>query len=194
MRRPPLGVLFVALLVIALGETAGAAMSRLRPSIESYARARVAANPAAHGLTGSAEYDAEVTRRAVYTAEAGLSFFHTHAQGLGPLVLLVSDRRGQRGAVAPGARRALRPDRGGRALPLGYLVYSVGGARARTRCRGRARRELRARAARQRGHRRVAGPGRCDRRRAMAASWMRAADGEAWRRPPVTRPARRRAR
>lgn len=125
MRRPPLGVLFVALLVIALGETAGAAMSRLRPSIESYARARVAANPAAHGLTGSAEYDTEVTSRAVYTAEAGLSFFHTHAQGLGPLVLLVSTVAAsavpwRRARAAVYALIAV-----GGLFPAGYLVYSA---------------------------------------------------------------------
>jgi len=87
MRRPPLVVVFVGLVIIALGETAGALMSQLRPQITSYARARVAANPQTHGLAGSAEYDAEVTARAVYAAEAGLSFFHTHAQGLGPLVI-----------------------------------------------------------------------------------------------------------
>ena len=65
-------------------------MSQLRPQIVRYAQARVAANPQAHGLAGSAEYDAEVTARAVYAAEAGLSFFHTHAQGLGPLVIFAS--------------------------------------------------------------------------------------------------------
>ena len=125
MRRPPLGVLFVALLVIALGETAGAAMSRLRPQIESHARARVAANAAAHGLTGSAEYDTEVTSRAVYTAEAGLSFFHTHAQGLGPLVLFVGTVAA---SVVPWrrARGVLYVLIGaGGLFPLGYLVYAA---------------------------------------------------------------------
>jgi hypothetical protein len=87
MRRPPLVVVFVGLVVIALGETGGAVMPQLRPQIVDYARARVAANAQAHGLAGSAEYDTEVTAPAVYTAEAGLSFFNTHAQGLGPLVI-----------------------------------------------------------------------------------------------------------
>src|SRR5437667_2600393 len=59
VRRPPLVVVLVAVVVIALGETAGAAMSRLRPQIERYAAARVAANAGAHGLSGSAEYDAD---------------------------------------------------------------------------------------------------------------------------------------
>jgi hypothetical protein len=125
MRRPPLVVVFVGLVVIALGETAGALMSQLRPQITGYARARVAANPQAHGLAGSAEYDAEVTARAVYAVEAGLSFFHTHAQGLGPLVILVGTVaanvvpwRHARGALA-----ALFV--AGGLFPLGYLAYSI---------------------------------------------------------------------
>ena len=125
MRRPPLVVVLVGLIVIALGETAGAVMSQLRPQIVRHAQARVAANPQAHGLAGSAEYDTEVTARAVYAAEAGLSFAHTHAQGLGSLVIFAS-------TVAAGVvpwRRA----RGalyalfvlGALFPLGYLAYSV---------------------------------------------------------------------
>src|SRR5713101_9085858 len=88
VRRPPLVLVLVAILMIALGETAGALMSPLRPATERYARARVAANAGAHGLTASAEYDDEIRARAVFTAEAGLSFFHSHAGGLAPLVLL----------------------------------------------------------------------------------------------------------
>jgi hypothetical protein len=125
MRRPPLAVVFVGLLVIALGESTGAVMSQLRPQIVRYAQSRVAANPQAHGLAGSEEYDAEVTARAVYSAEAGLSFFHTHAQGLGPLVIFASTVAA---SVVPW-RRA----RGalyllfslGAFFPLGYLAYSV---------------------------------------------------------------------
>jgi hypothetical protein len=125
MRRPPLVVVFVGLFVIALGETAGALMSQLRPQIVRYAQARVAANAQAHGLAGSAEYDSEVTAQAVYSAEAGLSFFHTHAQGLGPLVIFagtvaacVVPWRRARGALY--ALFAL-----GALFPLGYLVYSL---------------------------------------------------------------------
>lgn len=125
MRRPPLAVVFVGLLVIALGETAGAVISQLRPQIVRYAQARVAANPQLHGLAGSAEYDAEVTARAVYSAEAGLSFFHTHAQGLGPLVIFASTIAA---TVVPWRRL-----RGGLYLlfslgalfPLGYFAYAV---------------------------------------------------------------------
>lgn len=118
-------MVFVGLLVIALGETAGAVMSQLRPQIVRYAQSRVVANPQPHGIAGSAEYDDEVTARAVYSAEAGLSFFHTHAQGLGPLVIFASTVAA---SVVPW-RRA----RGalyllfslGALFPLGYLAYSV---------------------------------------------------------------------
>jgi hypothetical protein len=125
VRRPPLFVVFVAVFVIALGETAGAVMSALRPQIDAYARARVAANPGAHGLAGTAEYDVEVTGRAVFAAEAGLSFFHTHAEGLAPIVLLattvvatlVPSRRARGSLYALFAVGGL--------FPLGYLVYAV---------------------------------------------------------------------
>jgi hypothetical protein len=123
--RPPLVVVFLAVLVTALGESAGAVMSQLRPRVDAYARARIAANPHAHGLAGSAEYDSEVTARTVYATEAGLSFFHTHAQGLGPLVLFAST------IVASAVR--WRWARGilyvlfglGGFFPVGYLVYSL---------------------------------------------------------------------
>jgi hypothetical protein len=111
--------------MIALGETAGTFMSPLRPTVERYARARVAANAAAHGLTGSAEYDTEVRDRAVFTAEAGLSFFHTHAGGLAPVILLAGTLVA---AVVPGgfARGLLYALlAAGTLFPLGYLVYAL---------------------------------------------------------------------
>lgn len=125
MRRPPVLVVFVAILVIAIGETAGAVMSQLRPATQRLARSRVDANREAHGLTGSREYDDEVTARAVYTAEAGLSFMHTHAEGLGPLVLLattlvaglVTSRR-LRGALYVLFSFGVM-------FPLGYLLYGL---------------------------------------------------------------------
>ena len=90
MRCPPLALVLLAIVLIALGETSGFVMSQLRAPLQRYARARVAVNPAAHGLAGSAEYDAEVTAGAVFATEAGLSFFHTHAEGLGLIVLFVA--------------------------------------------------------------------------------------------------------
>src|SRR5712692_5608932 len=90
VRRPPLAVVLVAVSMLALGETAGAVMSRLKPEIQRYAAARVTANAGAHGFSGSAEYDDEVRDRAIFAAEAGLSFFHVHAEGVGLVLFFAS--------------------------------------------------------------------------------------------------------
>ena len=100
-------------------------MAQLRPAIERYAAARIEANREAHGLSGSAEYDDEVRGRATYTAEAGLSFFHTHAEGLGLVLFFASTlvasavpRRAVRGLLY--ALLTL-----GALFPLGYLAYGL---------------------------------------------------------------------
>jgi len=125
VRRPPLGVVLVALVMLALGETAGAAMSRLKPEIQRYAAARIAANAAAHGFSGSAEYDDEVRDRAIFTAEAGLSFFHLHGEGVGLVLFFASALVA---AIVPG-RRVRTVLYGlltlGGLFPLGYLVYGA---------------------------------------------------------------------
>ena len=72
MKRPPLVVVLVAVVTIALGETSGAVMSLGKRSVTAYARARIAANAPAHGFSGSVEYDDEIRSRAIYAAEAGL--------------------------------------------------------------------------------------------------------------------------
>jgi hypothetical protein len=125
VRRPPHLLILVAIAMIALGETAGVFMSTFRPAVERYARARVAANAAAHGLTGSAEYDDEVRSRAVFTAEAGISFFHTHAEGLAPVILLAGTIIAS--VVPAGAGRGLLYAllTVGALFPLGYVVYAV---------------------------------------------------------------------
>lgn len=125
MTRPPLVVVLVALLVLALGETAGAVMSRLRPQIERYAAARVAANPRAHGLAGSAEYDDEVRDRAVYAVEAGLSFFHTHGEGLGLILFFTSTVVASAVAGRPARAGLYVLLTAGALFPLGYLVYGA---------------------------------------------------------------------
>jgi hypothetical protein len=125
VRRPPLAVVLVAIAMMALGETAGAAMSQFKPQIQRYAAARVAANPQAHGFSGSAEYDDEVRAQAIFSAEAGLSFFHLHAEGVGLVLFFAAT------VVA-----ALVPGRRARTLlytlltlgglfPVGYLVYGA---------------------------------------------------------------------
>lgn len=125
MKRPPLVIVFLAVLLIALAETGGAAMSRLRPQIAQYSEGKIRQAPQVHGLTGSAEYDTEVIGRTVYTIEAGLSFFHTHGEGMGVVVLLAST------IVAsvvtwPPLRGLLNVLLGASAVfPIGYLAYGV---------------------------------------------------------------------
>jgi len=123
--RPPLLVVLVAVVLIALGETGGAVMSQLRPSIERYATARIEANRQVHGLTGSPEYDDEIRARATYGAEAGLSFFHTHAEGLGLILFFTSTLVA---SVVPSRRyRTLlyRLLGLGALFPLGYVFYGI---------------------------------------------------------------------
>ncbi|MEK7715953.1 MAG: hypothetical protein AAB387_10900 [candidate division NC10 bacterium] len=125
MKRPPLVVVLVALLILALGETGGAVMSQLRPALQRWAAARVDANPRAHGFSGSAEYDDEVRGRAVYAVEAGLAFFHTHAEGVG-LVLFFASTLVASAVPRRRARAALYLLlTAGGLFPLGYAVYGV---------------------------------------------------------------------
>ena len=125
MRRPPLPLILLAIAMLALGVTVSPFLSGLRPAVERYARARIAANAPAHGLTGSVEYDDEIRGRAIFTAEAGLSFVHTHAGGLAPVIVLAGTLVA---AVVRGAavRRLLYVLLGAGALfPLGYLAYAL---------------------------------------------------------------------
>src|SRR5213593_2035953 len=168
VRRPPLAVVLVALVILALGETAGAAMSRLKPEIQRYAAARVAANPGAHGFSGSAEYDDEVRERAIFTAEAGLSFFHLHGEGVG-LVLFFAR-----------AMRALPAADPGRALSARLSRLRRGGPRARPRRGDRAGRALDPVSARGLGDRRAGGPVA----RPGAPARMTEPDAPTWRVPP----------
>ena len=125
MGRPPLIVVFVAIVVITLGELGGAALSQLRPATARWAAARIAANPTVHGLTGSAEYDDAVRERTVFATEAGLSFFHTHAEGTGLVLFFAATLVAS--VVRPRAARAALYAllAFGALFPLGYLVYAL---------------------------------------------------------------------
>jgi hypothetical protein len=123
--RPPLIVVFVAIVLIALGELGGAVLSQLRPATARWAAARIASNPTVHGLTGSAEYDDTVRERTVFATEAGLSFFHTHAEGTG-LVLFFAATLIASVVRRPAARATLYALLTlGALFPLGYLVYAL---------------------------------------------------------------------
>jgi hypothetical protein len=123
--RPPLVVVFVAVLLIALGELGGAVLSQLRPAVARWVAARVAANPAAHGLSGSAEYDDAVREQVVFTAEAGLSFFHTHAEGMGLVLFFAATLVASvvRGRAMRAVLHAMLT--AGALFPLGYLLYAT---------------------------------------------------------------------
>ena len=125
MSRPPLLVVFVAVLVITLGELGGALMAQLRPATARFAAARIAANPQAHGLSGAAEYDDAVRERAVFSAEAGVSFFHVHAEGVG-LILFFASTLVASVVRARAVRRVLYTLlTAGALFPLGYLAYAL---------------------------------------------------------------------
>jgi hypothetical protein len=120
-----LPVVFVAVLVITLGELGGAALSQLRPATARLAAARIAANAPSHGLSGAAEYDDAVRERAIFTAEAGLSFFHVHAEGMG-LVLFFASTLVASVVASSGVRRILYTLlTAGALFPLGYLAYAL---------------------------------------------------------------------
>jgi hypothetical protein len=118
-------VVLVAVLVIALGELGGATLSQLRPATARWATARITANAPAHGLSGTAEYDDAVRERAVFTVEAGLSFFHVHAEGMGLVLFFASTLVATvvRSRVARRLLYALLTL--GALFPLGYLGYAL---------------------------------------------------------------------
>src|SRR5918996_2555886 len=125
MRRPPLALILLSVLLLALGTTAGAAMSMLAPEIQAYATERIFAARDVHYLSGSRDYDADVVADIVFSIEAGLSFLHTHAEGMGLVLLFAST------VVASVVRRprfrALLYGLLGLAFlfPIGYGVYSM---------------------------------------------------------------------
>jgi len=124
-RRPPLVLTFLSILLLTLGTTGGAVMSMLRPQIQRYSTERIFAARVVHNLSGSQEYDTEVVGDIVFSIEAGLSFFHTHGEGMG-LVLLF----GATAVASLVGRRWLR-----QALhwllglaflfPIGYVAHSA---------------------------------------------------------------------
>jgi hypothetical protein len=113
------------MLLLALGATGGALMSTLQPQIRQYATERVFAARAVHSLSGSRAYDADVVAEIVFTVEAGLSFFHTHGEGMG-LILLFASTLVASLALPPKLRAGLHWLLGFSALfPVGYLAYSA---------------------------------------------------------------------
>lgn len=123
-RRPPLPILFLAVLIAALAQTTGAMMGRYREEISARLTEAVSRRPAVHGLTGNRDYDAELIPQIVYQSEAQLSFFHTHGMGMGAIVVA--------GGTIVSSLVASRAFRGalhlllaaGAVFPLGFLASS----------------------------------------------------------------------
>ncbi len=93
--------------------------------MQRYATARILAAREVHSLSGARDYDLEVVADIVFAIEAGLSFFHTHAEGMGVILLfagtvvasLATGRWLRWGANALIALSFL--------FPVGYLAQSV---------------------------------------------------------------------
>lgn len=125
MRRPPFVLILLSVLLLALGTTGGAVMSLLRPQIQRASAQRIFAAREVHNLSGSWEYDAEVVQDIVFTVEAGLSFFHTHGEGMG-VVLLFAATAVASLVARPRLRAALHWLLGLSFLfPIGYIAYSA---------------------------------------------------------------------
>lgn len=125
MRQPPVVLSLLSVLLLALGTTAGAGMSMLAPEIRAYATERIFAAREVHYLSGSRDYDADVVADIVFTVEAGLSFLHTHAEGMGLVLLFASTVVAS--VVRWRAFRTLLHWLLGLAFlfPIGYAVYSA---------------------------------------------------------------------
>ncbi len=100
-------------------------MSLLRPQIQRASAQRIFAAREVHNLSGSWEYDAEVVQDVVFNVEAGLSFFHTHGEGMG-VVLLFAATAAASLVARPRLRAALQWLLGLSFLfPIGYIAYST---------------------------------------------------------------------
>ena len=125
-RVPPRWVLLVALLSIACAEIGGASMARFKVELTRWARDRMLARPAVHGLVGVRDVDERILDEALVKFDAGLRLFHMHAEGMGLVVIATATVAAT--LARPGAaRRAIVGllTIGGAGYPVGYLVWSA---------------------------------------------------------------------
>src|SRR5262249_35136274 len=125
-RLPPRWVLLVALLSIASAEIGGGAMARFKVELARWARDRMLARPAVHGLVGVRDVDERILDEALVKFDAGLRLFHMHAEGMG-LVIIATTTVATTLVASPALRRALVTllTAGGAGYPLGYLLWSA---------------------------------------------------------------------
>lgn len=136
--RPPLGVVLVAIALIAIAEVGGAAMVRFKLEASRWVRSTMLSRPATHGLVGVRDVDEQILDEALVKFDAGLRLFHMHAEGMG-LVILATTTVAATFVASGVARRAIvwLLTVGGAGYPFGYLVWSglipyVGVARGKT--------------------------------------------------------------
>jgi hypothetical protein len=125
-RLPPLSVLLVAVLLIAVAEVGGASMARFKLELARWVRATMLARPAWHGFVGVRDVDEPVIDEALVKFDAGLRLFHMHAEGMG-LVIIGTTTVAATWVRSAGARRALVVliTVGGAGYPVGYLLWSA---------------------------------------------------------------------
>jgi hypothetical protein len=125
-RLPPLPVLLVAVLLIAVAEVGGACMVRFKLELARWARAVMLDRPEVHGLVGVRDVDEQVLDEALAKLDAGLRLFHLHAEGMGTVIIATAMVAATvvRGAALRGAIFWLLTV-GGAGYPLGYLLWSA---------------------------------------------------------------------
>ena len=125
-RVPPRWVLLVALLSIAGAEIGGASMARFKVELTRWARDRMLARPAVHGLVGVRDVDERILDEALVKFDAGLRLFHMHAEGMG-LVIIATTMVAATVAQSAAVRRSITAllTTGGAGYPVGYLVWSA---------------------------------------------------------------------
>ena len=125
-RLPPRWVLLVALLSIACAEIGGASMARFKVELTRWARDRMLARPAVHGLVGVRDVDERILDEALVKFDAGLRLFHMHAEGMG-LVIIATTMVAATVARSAPVRRAITVllTTGGAGYPVGYLLWSA---------------------------------------------------------------------
>jgi hypothetical protein len=125
-RLPPLPVLLVGVVVIALAEVGGGAMSQFKVELARWARGVMLARPAVHGLVGVRDVDEVILDEALFKFDAGLRLFHMHAEGMGTIIILAAMVAASL-VHGPALRRGIIAliTIGGAGYPLGYLLWSV---------------------------------------------------------------------
>lgn len=124
-KRPPLGVLLAAVVLIACAEVGGASMVKFKTELTRAARALILARAEVHGLVGVRDVDEQIIDQALVKVDGGFRLFHLHGEGMG-LVMIAGTMVVSTFVQTAGPRKALTMllGVGGFGYPFGYLVWS----------------------------------------------------------------------